>query len=259
MNYKSLAIPVTHLSETPKSPYYFLSDIHLSTYPGTAVTGRTKDIVQLLEQIRRDKGTLFIVGDFFDFWFDCRDYVPPALEAVVRKLTALHADGVTVHYIGGNHDHWIPGYLTRVAGVRFYPEALSFQNAETRFYCVHGDQVVYNNVLYPLVRKILHAPAAIALLRLLPAKSIYRLGEKVSHYNRALSKIPRVPDRIVEEMQQFLSEKLREGYDIAVCGHVHQPRCRKEEAGVTVILGDWIHHRSYGFWDAQGFRLIGNT
>lgn len=111
-----------------------------------------------------------------------------------------------------------------------------------------------------MLRRFMHAPAAIALLKILPAAAIYRLGEYVSHYNRALDRIPRVPDKIVGLMEEFLAERLREGYDIAVCGHVHRPRFLEDgRKKIRVILGDWIHHRSYGFWDGSLFRLIEKT
>lgn len=250
-------IPCESLKSDPPAPLYFLSDTHLSSSTGELANKRMQNVLALLDEIRVSKGTLFIVGDFFDFWFDCRNYVPPALRAVVQKLKDLDDNNITVHYIGGNHDHWIPGYLTHEIGLHYYPEALTFRCEGKSFYCVHGDQVVYNNALYPLFRKIMHAPLPIAILKVLPVKWIYKLGEYVSHYNRVLSKIPNVPQQIVKQMQEFLAYKLREGYDMAICGHVHQPVCIKKGAGKkAVILGDWIRHQSYGFWKDGSFRLI---
>ncbi|MDZ7796659.1 MAG: hypothetical protein U5N56_06290 [Candidatus Marinimicrobia bacterium] len=94
-------------------------------------------------------------------------------------------------------------------------------------------------------------------MKCLPVKWIYTLGESVSHYNRALTRIPRVPEEIVDEMCAFLYEKLQNGYDIAISGHIHKPCYETKNGKSMVILGDWIHHCSYGVWDdVSGFRLI---
>ncbi|MDZ7822484.1 MAG: hypothetical protein U5N26_12145 [Candidatus Marinimicrobia bacterium] len=141
-------------------------------------------------------------------------------------------------------------------GCHFYPEAVSFRFAGKAFYCQHGDEVVYNHPLYPWIRKILRAPLFIALLKCLPAPWIYALGERVSHYNRALTRIPRVPEKAVDKMRGFLHRKLENGHDLAISGHVHRPCLEEKDGKSMVILGDWIHHCSYGIWDASGFRLI---
>lgn len=256
MKQEQITIPPGHPGITPEPPFYFLSDIHLSTRRGTAQDTRRKDLLELLREIKKSKGTLFILGDFFDFWFDCRSYVPEALKPVVKGLAELQRAGIPIHYIGGNHDYWIPGYLTRELGIHYYPESLSFEYRGTRFYCVHGDQIVYNHSWYPLVRRVLHAPPAIALLKCLPVRMIYFLGEHVSHYNRVQERIPEVPEKIVGCMQNFLLDKLQEAYDIVLCGHVHIPLCKHYGEKSAAILGDWIRHRSYGVWDSSGFRLL---
>ena len=257
MKQHKITIPLDHLEIVPQPPFYFLSDIHLSTRRGTEQDARRKDLLELLREIAESKGTLFILGDFFDFWFDCRSYIPKALKPVVKSLAELRKAGIPIHYIGGNHDYWIPGYLTEELGICYYREALSFEYEQIRFYCVHGDQVVYNHFAYPLIRRILHAAPAIALLKCLPAPLIYYLGERVSHYNRVLDRIPEVPEKIIGRMQDFLLDKFREAYDIVLCGHVHKPLCKGYGEKHSAILGDWIRHRSYGVWDkSSGFRLL---
>ncbi len=237
-------------------PFYFFSDTHISTHHGDEQEYRLQGVIACLNEIKTTGGTLFILGDFFDFWFDCRNHVPKALKPVVNTLADLRKNGIEIHYIGGNHDYWIKGYLTQELGIHFYPETMIFSYQNTRFYCLHGDQVVYSHPSYPHIRKFLRAPLAIALLKCLPVKWIYTLGEHVSHYNRALQHIPRVPDPMIKKLQHFLLEKLQQGYDIAISGHVHKPHCKEDHGKTMVILGDWIHHHTYGIWDTSGFRLI---
>jgi UDP-2,3-diacylglucosamine pyrophosphatase LpxH len=171
----------------------------------------------------------------------------------------LSEKNIGVHYIGGNHDYWIEGYLTRELGIHFYPDDITFRYEKTRFFCQHGDHIVYNHFTYPLIRRIMRAPLAIAMLKWLPVSWTYALGKKVSHYNRTATRIPRVPEHIVNKMQLFLLDKLEEGYDIAISGHVHEPLCIEKDNKYAVILGDWIHNCSYGIWDGSVFRLVRDT
>ncbi len=246
-----------HVSDTLTPPFYFFSDNHLSSQNGPEQRERLRDMLACLAAIRDSGGTLFILGDFFDFWFDHRDYVPPALEPAVAALRSLREHGVTVHYIGGNHDYWVEGYLTREAGIRFHPGPIEFDFGGTRFFCLHGDEVIYRHAVYPLIRRILRAPLAIALLKCLPPAAIYALGERISKYNQRVDQIPAAPEAMIAKLRAFLRDKLREGYGIAISGHVHKSDLIRWETGTTVILGDWIHGRRYGRWDEEsGFRLI---
>jgi len=243
-------------SERLTLPFYFLSDTHISTKADAEQDARLKDMLTLLEQILESKGTLFILGDFFDFWFDKANYVPHTFKPVVAALRELRSAGIEIHYLGGNHDFWVRGYLTRELGIHFYPDALQFNWNGKRIYCQHGDQVVYNNPQYPLIRQIMRMPLAISLLKCLPIRWTYGLGERVSHYNQNIPEIPRVSELLITKMHDFLKDRLDEGFDIALSGHVHAPHCETYDGKTLAVLGDWIHHRSYGLMDEKGFNLI---
>ncbi|MEA2078032.1 MAG: UDP-2,3-diacylglucosamine diphosphatase [Candidatus Marinimicrobia bacterium] len=243
-------------SERLVLPFYFLSDNHISTKTGPEQKKRLNDILDLLKHVRESKGTLFILGDFFDFWFDKNNHIPPSLIQVIDALRSILDAGIEIHYLGGNHDYWIEGYLTRELGIHFYPDALQFIWEGKRFYCQHGDHVAYISKQYLRVRKILRNPLAINMLKILPINWIYRLGEQVSHYNRDIPELPRISELLVAKLRDYLREKLEEGYDIALSGHVHYPYIENRDNKTLAILGDWISYRSYGYMDEQGFRLI---
>ena len=106
-------------SERLTLPFYFLSDTHISTKAGREQEERSRDMLALLAEVRERKGTLFILGDFFDFWFDKANYIPRPLQPVVAALRALRDAGIEIHYLGGNHDFWVEGYLTQELGINF--------------------------------------------------------------------------------------------------------------------------------------------
>ena len=102
----------------------------------------------------------------------------------------------------------------------------------------------------------MRAPLAISLLKCLPIRWTYGLGERVSHYNQNIPKIPRVSELLIAKMHDFLKDRLDEGFDVALSGHVHAPHCETHDGKTLAVLGDWIHHRSYGLMDEKGFNLI---
>lgn len=237
-------------------PFYFISDTHLSTLSDIDKDKRIKDILVLLEEVRKSKGTLFVLGDFFDFWFSKGKYIPPSLEAVIELLTKIVDEGIEIHYIAGNHDFWLKGYIVNKIGLHFYPNALNFIFNDKRYFLHHGDRITYNNIIYPFARKLMRSWWAISLLKILPIKFTYLLGEKVSHYNREHDDIPPVGEKDIMHMKNYLWKKVTHKYDIALSGHVHFPLYETKSNKEIVILGDWIHHRTYGYMDEDGFCLL---
>jgi UDP-2,3-diacylglucosamine pyrophosphatase LpxH len=61
---------------------------------------------------------------------------------------------------------------------------------------------------------------------------------------------------MITDMNNYLKSRLKEGYDLAISGHVHLPRSESMGQKQIAILGDWIFHRSYGVMDENGFRLM---
>lgn len=238
-----------------KEPFYFISDTHISTVTGTEQDERRKKVCHILDHISKTGGTLFILGDFFDFCFSCRKYIHPHLQEFTDSLRSLSDKGIAIHYISGNHDYWIRGSLCDYSHIHFYPDELSFTHKGQSFYCTHGDKQVYKKNIYPLARRIMRSRIAIFLLSCLPCRWIYALGEKISSYNRPYAQIKPIENTYISAMQSFLRSKLENGSDIALSGHVHFPYIKQQDGKTIAILGDWIHYSRLGIWEKGTFRL----
>ena len=59
-------------------PIYFISDIHLMLNDSVDETQRQKKLFRFMNYVRTTRGTLFFVGDLFDFYFEYPDMVPKA-------------------------------------------------------------------------------------------------------------------------------------------------------------------------------------
>ena len=54
---------------------------------------------------------LYILGDFFDFWFCRPDRIYPEFQPVIRQLVQLRQSGVRIHLFEGNHDFFMREYF----------------------------------------------------------------------------------------------------------------------------------------------------
>ena len=233
-----------------KLPFYFISDTHISTILSENEIEKRRNLFLLFEKILETKGTLFILGDFFDFWFDCGNYTHKNLVGIVEYLKKIKQAGVQIHCIAGNHDYWIKGLLTKQIGINFYPDKIEFIHNNSKFLFMHGDGLLKRDAGYRLLKKVLRSRIAINLFKILPASLIYKIGEKVSRVNkRYINPVDNTKD--IDEMMDYLKEKNNEGFDIAIMGHIHYPKCKKSNNKYSIILGDWINHKSYAVWNGK--------
>ena len=78
----------------------FISDAHLN---GSACDGY-RYLMSFLDSIRGDADELFIVGDFFDFWFSDNNSAYPGFYDIIEKLLEIKKSGTNISFFEGNHE-----------------------------------------------------------------------------------------------------------------------------------------------------------
>ena len=96
-----------------KTPIFFVSDNHFQKRNDKLEKSRREKFYSLLNHIKETNGSLVIGGDFFDFWFDYKGYVPFEYLDIFEKLKELKMNGIKIYYILGNHDYWDFGFFNR--------------------------------------------------------------------------------------------------------------------------------------------------
>lgn len=142
----------------------FIADAHLidETSPGYA------ELLNFLEELRlaRLEGSkagglyadeLFILGDFFDFWFARGTRIYPPFEKVLAGLLALKEAGVRIHLAEGNHDFFLADYFSRYLGMEVTPDWAEVKLDRQRILFAHGDVVDSIELSYKLLRGILRS------------------------------------------------------------------------------------------------------
>ncbi len=201
---------------------------------------------------------LFILGDFFDFWFSRGSVIYPEYRVIVRELAALRQRGVTVHFLEGNHDFFLADYFTRCLGFEVLTDWGEWHDGQRRILFSHGDTVDLQNRKYLFLRRVLRSRTVYRLQKVLPLSLLWaaaRISSEASH-----GRSREQAERLAEKMHAFGAQKIEEGFDAVVLGHCHHPRLREWSASqgtvATVTLGDWIRDFSYLYYAEGRFQLL---
>jgi UDP-2,3-diacylglucosamine hydrolase len=234
-------------------PAYFVADAHLGIEPHDLEEDKERDLLALLAWLRGRASLLYLVGDIFDFWFEFRHGERPAHARVLTAISELVASGTPVRFLGGNHDYWAGPRFEQLTGATVHRTPITETHFGRRVFIAHGDGLPSGDWGYKFLKSIIRSGPAIAGFRLFSP----RAGAAVGRWASGLSEVTEERiQRAIPPMRQFLEAKLREGYDVAVVGHVHRQMMWEADGGTAVVIGDWMRHRSVVELSTEGVRPL---
>ena len=229
---------------------YFASDQHLGAPSPKASLPREKKFVAWLDTIKEDAGTIFLLGDLFDFWFEYKTVVPKGFVRVLGKLAELKDAGIDIYFFVGNHDLWMRDYFQKELNIPVFHKPQEFDINGKIFLIGHGDGLGPSDHGYKRMKKVFTFPFFKWLFRWLHPDIGVRLGHYFSVKNKLISgdEDARFLGEENEWLAQYCRRKLTEKhYDFFVFGHRHLPLEIELNNNSTYInLGDWIQHFTYG-------------
>jgi UDP-2,3-diacylglucosamine pyrophosphatase LpxH len=212
-----------------------VADAHLGGPGGSAAP--------LVDQLRRlpDMGCerLVILGDLFHVWVGDQRYETPEIVSAVAALRELRRRGVWIGYVEGNRDFFLARSPYRDAFDEIGLE-LVVQYRGRRCLFVHGDGLNSRDVRYRFWRWLSKSPPSRLLFRRLPGSLARRI---VAGTERRLGRTnfrhkERIPDEVITS---YAARRLREGYDLLLLGHFHEPRRYRVAGGEAQIVEAWFH------------------
>jgi len=241
---------MTTITTSENKKIYFASDQHLGAPTPEASLPREKKFVAWLDAIKEDAGSVFLLGDLFDFWFEYKTVVPKGFVRVLGKLAELKDAGIDIYFFVGNHDLWMQDYFQKELNIPVFHEPQEFDINGKLFLIGHGDGLGPGDYGYKRMKKVFTFPFFKWLFRWLHPDIGVKLGHYFSVKNKLISG---------DEDAQFLGEenewlalycrkKLTEKhYDFFIFGHRHLPLEIELNSSSTYInLGDWIQYFTYG-------------
>lgn len=231
----------------------FISDCHLGAGSESEDRDRERRLLSFLEHEAAASSALFILGDLFDFWFEYRHAVPRHHFRTLTALRRLVEHGVSVTFVGGNHDFWAGSFLEREVGCRVHHEPVETEVLGRRLFLAHGDGLASGDRGYKALRALLRQPWAIAGYRWLHPDLGIPLARAVSRLSRRHRDETRFdPTPLVERVAR---PRYARGVDGVVMGHYHHPTHLRFDGADFVILGDWIENDTFAALEDGSFHL----
>ena len=225
----------------------FIADAHLQQ-PGDENYRR---LLCFLGELEGNLETLFILGDFFEFWIGYPTARFPQYLPVLDGLRRLTERGTRLVYFEGNHDFHLGPYFRETLQAEIHPGPAVLSLDGRRLYLCHGDQMDRQDYGYRLLRWVLHSAFTRALTAVVPPAAAGGIADWLSRTSRGKCQDPRHAEDRLRVPRAFAAERFAIGDDVVVTGHFHAPLLERppQFPGKTLVcLGDWISQFSYAEW-----------
>lgn len=232
---------------------YFISDAHLGL--GTTEEEHKKEnrLLSFLDFIKRDATQLFILGDLFNAWFEYRTVIPKGFHRILAKLGELSCQGITIHFLVGNHDCWIRDYFRNELHLKTYHHPFEVTINGKNIFLHHGDGLANNDTKYKIMKKILRNRFAVWFYSWLHPDLGIKIARFSAKTSRRYSSNKHLPND--DGMEKYAEQKFQNGCDFVIMGHLHYPYVKKYGDGTYINLGDWINHNTYAVMDGSIIEL----
>lgn len=205
----------------------------------------------------RDVDDLYILGDFFDFWFCEGAMVYPEFREIIEKLKDVQEQGIRIHLCEGNHDFFLSDFFTGHLAFEVIKDWATIDLDGQRVLISHGDMVDENNIRYLMLRRFLRSRFLYRLQRACPVELRWKVGQIMSYLSKELT--VETSEVLAEKMRRFSLRKFRDGFSAVILGHCHVHTIDEQVINGSkktfAILGDWVRHNSYLCYEDGAFSL----
>jgi UDP-2,3-diacylglucosamine hydrolase len=217
----------------------FISDLHLS--PDTP--DKNELFAKLLQKLIVNKfDSLYILGDFFDYWLGDDD-INEFSSFIMEKLKQA-SQYYQIYFLYGNHDFAVGDKFAKYTGVKLIDDMTTIYTGTDKILLSHGDTFCTLDLGYQKMKKIIRNPIVLFILRRLPLSTRYKIKgmmEKGSHESNAKTPKPIETYNVVDAtIAQYAKQY---GANIVVHGHTHNPGSYKISTASSHIsrfeIPDW--------------------
>ncbi|AIJ31937.1 UDP-2,3-diacylglucosamine hydrolase [Actinobacillus suis ATCC 33415] len=230
---------------------YFIADLHLNE----AQPQITEHFLQFMQQKAPLAESVYILGDFFDFWIG-DDEQSELIDQVKNALKTLTTSGVKCYFICGNRDFLLGKRFAQETGIEILPDYHLLDLYGHKTLLCHGDTLCIDDVKYQQFRRKVHQKWLQWLFLRLPLSLRIRIAQKI----RAKSKQDKQSKSadIMDVNPAFTAETVKRfGTTYLIHGHTHRQAVHSEAEFTRIVLGDWkADYASVLKFDEQGFEFV---
>ena len=237
-------------------PIYFFGDTHFKTSKSNEENKKLEKFSKFLDSISKNekKGSLFIMGDFFDYYFEYKNQVASDYEKIFTRIEEIKNKGFEIYFIAGNHDYWIGKYFKKYVTKTFLDDTIITHNNKN-IYVTHGDGILSWDKSYRLLKKVLRSNIFIKTYSLLPKSIALKIANKISYERKDSHHINEEKiNNIHTELENFASEKMNQNFTYVIMGHYHHSYHKTFNNGELILLGE-CNEDNYNYAIFDGDRL----
>ncbi|MCS5641366.1 MAG: UDP-2,3-diacylglucosamine diphosphatase, partial [Candidatus Marinimicrobia bacterium] len=119
----------------------------------------------------------------------------------------------------------------------------------------HGDGILSWDQGYRLLKMVIRNPVFIWLYRWVHPTIGYSIANWISKKGQHYEHSDEYNERILSELEAFSKPYITNGFDYVITGHYHQATEKMINGGKLLILGDWIHYFTYGYFNGNDLSL----
>ena len=219
-------------------PIYFFGDNHFSPTHSLSNENKIKKLEDFISLIENSGGSIFIMGDFFDYYFEYNKNNPNYFERIFYLLKKIKGKGIEIYFIAGNHDFWIGKEFESVITKSFLDDQIIFEGNK-KIYVTHGDGILTWDKGYRVLKFILRSKLFRIAYSFLPKSIALKIAKRISYERKDSHKIDNHKlEKIHLELINYARSKWSKGCDIVLMGHYHHSFNFNENDNQLIILDD---------------------
>lgn len=234
--------------------YLFISDIHLGLKSKIIENRKERLLVDFLKFANDNAKELFIVGDLFDYWFEYKKVYQKGFFRTFTALQDLTEKGIKLHYLIGNHDFMHNNFFRDEIGAIMYEDPVKCLLDGKKFFIGHGDGLVKNDIGYNILKKVLRNKALQQVYSWIHPDIGVKIASSTSRSSRDYTSNKNYGEE--DGLFDAAKEKIDEGYDYVLFGHLHKRCYLKYKQGLYINLGSWLDAPCYGKFKDDKFEIV---
>jgi UDP-2,3-diacylglucosamine hydrolase len=233
-------------------PIYFFGDNHFSPTPSLSNDKKIKKLEEFINSLEENKGSIFIMGDFFDYYFEYKKNNPDYFDDIFSMLDKIKKTGFEIYFLAGNHDYWIGDKFRSYTTKSFLVDQTISIGAK-KIYVTHGDGILSWDKGYRLLKTILRSRIFNFFYSMLPKSLALSIAKKISYERKDSHQVNNaLLEKIHNELIQFSRKEWGKGADLVIMGHYHHSFHYSENNKELIIIDDCSENKfNYIKYDGQ--------
>lgn len=231
----------------------FIADLHLADQR----PDNTRAFLDLLAGRARDVGSLYILGDLFEYWAGDDDRDSPLNREIGDALATLAARGTQIGFVAGNRDFLVGEHFARRAGLIILSDPTVVDLDGRRVLLTHGDTLCTDDHAYQAFRQQVRDPQWQRAFLARPLEERKQVIDGLRRHSETAKQEKAM--EIMDVNTAAVDALLRaHGYPTLIHGHTHRPARHLHQVDGRAcerwVLSDWRGTASWLLWDGTDFR-----